>query len=170
MTSPGERSFTDKLESFCKKTEMVSAVLAVLLLLINVGDIVMGVVLRYVFSASVVWTEEVARYSLVWLVLLGAAGALARRDHMAVDFLVPRFPGWLKAFSWLARVGVQICVLAILIWYGIKNVGGTWQMKTMALGIPKAIPLMAVPIGMALLLLQLLAQEWHSLMTKGDAQ
>ena len=170
MTSPGERSFADKLAAFCGKTEMVSAVLAVLLLLINVGDIVMGVVLRYVFNASVVWTEEVARYSLVWLVLLGAAGALARGDHMVVDFLVPRFPGWLKALSWVARMGVQICVLVVLIWYGAKNVGGTWQMKTMALGIPKAIPLMAVPIGMALLLLQLLAQEWRDLATRRKAQ
>ena len=59
------------------------------------------------------------------------------------------------------RVGVQVCVLCILVWFGARNVAGTWQMKTMALGIPKALPLMAVPIGMSMLLAQILAQTWR---------
>jgi len=108
----------------------------------------------------VIWTEEVARYSLVWLVMLGAAGALAKGDHMAIDFLVPKFPGWLKKTSEVLRLGIQLVVLFVLIWYGAMNVRGTWHMKTMALGIPKAIVLMAVPLGMSILLLQLVILEF----------
>ncbi|MDR1875525.1 MAG: TRAP transporter small permease [Synergistaceae bacterium] len=147
--------------ALCRNLELLSAVLAVFLLVVNIGDIVLGVIMRYVFSQSIIWTEEVARYSLVWLAMLGAAGACARGDQMAVDFLVPRFPRPLRIFAGVMRVGVQVCVLLTLIWFGAQNVGGTWQMKTMALGIPKAIPLMAVPIGMGMLLAQVLATEWR---------
>ncbi|MDR2174746.1 MAG: TRAP transporter small permease [Synergistaceae bacterium] len=147
--------------AFCRNLEFASAVVAVFLLIVNVGDIVMGIVMRYCFAQSIIWTEEVARYSLVWLAMLGAAGACARGDQMAVDFLVPYFPRALRFFAGILRVGVQVCVLCVLIWFGAQNVAGTWQMKTMALGIPKALPLMAVPIGMSMLLAQLLGQTWR---------
>ena len=57
--------------------ERTSAWLAGALLVINVGDILLGVLFRYIFKSSVIWTEEVARFSLVWLVLLGAPVAVA---------------------------------------------------------------------------------------------
>jgi TRAP-type C4-dicarboxylate transport system permease small subunit len=160
-----ERSETMKgrgaATAFCRNLEFVSAAVAVFLLIVNVGDIVLGVVMRYCFAQSIIWTEEVARYSLVWLAMLGAAGACARGDQMAVDFLVPYFPRPLRFVAEVLRIGVQVCILCVLIGFGIQNVAGTWQMKTMALGIPKALPLMAVPIGMSMLLAQILAQAWR---------
>jgi len=148
------------LEKISRFIEGTSALLAGSLLIINIMDIVMGIVFRYLLKNSVIWTEEVARYSLVWLVMLGAAGALTRGDHMAIDFLVPKFPGWLKKASGFFRLAIQVIVLFVLIWYGTLNVRGTWHMKTMALGIPKAIVLMAVPLGMSILLVQLLLLEF----------
>lgn len=133
--------------------ERASAWLAGTLLVVNVGDILLGVLFRYVFKNSVIWTEEVARFSLVWLVLLGAPGALYRGDHMAIEFLLPRFPRWSRLPLALFRLGVTAFVLALLVWFGAQNVAGTWTIRTMALGIPKAIPLSAVPLGMGMLLL-----------------
>ena len=136
--------------------ETLSAVVASSLLLINVGDVLLSVVLRYLFGSSVAWTEEVARYSLIWLVMAGAAGAQARGDHMALDLLGSRLPRRARrAVRWLA-LAVQVAVLVLLVLFGAKNVAGTWTMKTMALGIPKAIVLSALPVGMTLLLIQLL--------------
>ena len=157
-----------KIQRMAVAMERLSAVVAGFLLLVNVGDIVLGIFFRYVMKSSIIWTEEVARYSLVWLVMLGAAGAQAKGDHMSIDFLAPRFPRWLKKVSYIARMGIQAVVLILLIWLGSKNVAGTWTMKTMALGIPKAIPLMAVPIGMSMLLMQLLLQELHRPSDGGD--
>ncbi|WP_334139576.1 TRAP transporter small permease [Thermovirga lienii] len=155
-----ERRGWETLESLSRIIERTSALLAGSLLIINIMDIVMGIVFRYLLKNSVIWTEEVARYSLVWLVMLGAAGALTRGDHMAIDFLVPKFPGWLKKTSVFLRLTIQVIVLFVLIWYGAQSVRGTWHMKTMALGIPKAIVLMAVPLGMSILLVQLLLLEF----------
>jgi TRAP-type C4-dicarboxylate transport system permease small subunit len=52
------------------------------------------------------------------------------------------------------RFAIALFVLVFLVFYGAKNVSGLWEMRTMALGIPKAIVLMAVPAGMGLLLAQ----------------
>ncbi len=71
---------------------------------------------------------------------------------MAIDFLVPRFPPFLRRLSGVLRFALALFVLSFLVFYGAKNVSGLWEMRTMALGIPKAIVLMAVPAGMGLLL------------------
>jgi TRAP-type C4-dicarboxylate transport system permease small subunit len=73
---------------------------------------------------------------------------------MAIDFLVPHFPTPLRRLAGLLRLCIALFVLAFLVWYGTQNVSGLWEMRTMALGIPKAIVLMAVPAGMGLLLAQ----------------
>lgn len=137
-----------------ERLEAATAVAACCLLALNIADILLGVFARYLLKSSLAWTEEVARYSLVWFVMIGASCAFRHGDHMAIDFLVPRFPAPLKRLAGFLRLAISLFVLAFLVWFGSKNVAGLWGMQTMALGIPKAIVLMAVPAGMGLLLAQ----------------
>ena len=134
----------------------ISVWLGGFLLLLNVGHVIMGVTLRYFGGAAPIWTEELARFSMVWMVLIGAAAAFYNGDQMSIDFVVMKLPPRGKAFCRVLSVAVRFIVLAALIWFGARNVIGSWKMKTMALGVPKSIPLMAVPIGMGLLLATIL--------------
>ena len=134
----------------------ISVWLGGFLLLLNVSDVIMGVTLRYFGGAAPIWTEELARFSMVWMVLIGAAAAFYNGDQMSIDFVVMKLPPRGKAFCRVLSVAVRFVVLAALIWFGVRNVTGSWKMKTMALGVPKSIPLMAVPIGMGLLLATIL--------------
>ncbi len=136
------------------RLERITAIAACCLLAVNIADILLGVFARYLFKSSLAWTEEVARYTLVWFVMVGASCAFRHGDHMSIDFVVPRLPGPLKLLAGFLRLCVSVFVLAFLVWYGAKNVSGLWEMRTMALGIPKAVVLMAVPAGMGLLLVQ----------------
>jgi TRAP-type C4-dicarboxylate transport system permease small subunit len=47
---------------------------------------------------------------------------------------------------------LTIFILSLMIWLGLVNALKIWHMRTMALGIPKTIPLLSVPVGLALLL------------------
>ena len=134
----------------------ISVWLGGFLLLLNVSDVIMGVMLRYFGGAAPIWTEELARFSMVWMVLIGAAAAFYNGDQMSIDFVVMKLPPRGKAFCRVLSVAVRFVVLAALVWFGARNVMGSWKMKTMALGVPKSIPLMAVPIGMGLLLATIL--------------
>lgn len=52
--------------------------------------IMLQVVTRYVFSNPLSWTEELARFLLVWLTFLSAGYVMSRRLHITVDILVAR--------------------------------------------------------------------------------
>ena len=60
-----------------------------------------------VFFTAVGWTEEVARFLLIWLTFLGAALAWQQGRHIAVTVVVDLMPGG-------ARRGLQIGALAVV--------------------------------------------------------
>jgi TRAP-type C4-dicarboxylate transport system permease small subunit len=53
--------------------------------------LVAQVVLRFAFGAPAAWTEEVAAIAFVWVIFWGTAFTVPLREHVAVDFVVPRF-------------------------------------------------------------------------------
>lgn len=140
--------------------DMFSIGAAALLFCVNVGDIIMGVFARYFFSSSPVWTEELARYSLIWMVMMAANPALKRSEHMKIDMLVKRFPDlgqimcrWTGHFVFLGITLFMTC-------YGYQYALKMSRFTTMGLGISKTVPLMAVPVGMALLFIQYLLMQF----------
>ena len=54
-------------------------------------DVLFQVFSRYILGTSFTWTEEFARFSLIWLTILGAAYLNAKREHLSMDFLYQRF-------------------------------------------------------------------------------
>src|SRR6476620_10710379 len=42
---------------------------------------------RYVMNDSLAWTEEIARYGLMWVVFVGGAMVTRRNTHIAVELL-----------------------------------------------------------------------------------
>jgi TRAP-type C4-dicarboxylate transport system permease small subunit len=48
------------------------------------------VVFRYVLMIPLPWTEELARFTLVWVTFLGAASVTRRKLHLAVDILISK--------------------------------------------------------------------------------
>ena len=139
------------MKRLSKLIAIFSGVTACIFLVINIADILIGVAFRQ-FSASVTWTEELARISLVWCVMLGASAAFYEGDNMSVDFVVRILPDRLKKFCGVLAFMIEAIVLGVLIYYGSQNVMGGWTMRTMALHIPRAIPLMSVPVGMSVFL------------------
>ncbi len=138
-------------------------VISCIFLIINIIDILTGVISRQ-FSASITWTEELARISLVWCVMFGASSAFYEGDNMSVDFVVRILPDGLKKLCRVIAFMIEATVLGVLIYYGSQNVMGGWTMRSMALHIPRAIPLMSVPVGMSLFLTVLISKFF----TKAD--
>ncbi len=50
-------------------------------------DVLFQVFSRYILGTSFTWTEEFARFSLIWMTVLGAAYLNAKKEHLSMDFL-----------------------------------------------------------------------------------
>lgn len=156
-------SRTDRFKESCRKLSRIIERLSIwsagALLLINVGDIVVNIFNRYVLKSSFIWTEELARYTLIWLVMLAANAALYTDEHMKIELLEKYFPEAVrKILVWVKRTLI-LFILGFMSWQGYFYAVKAWKFKTLAMGIPKTLPLLAIPVGMFLLLLQYLLLE-----------
>ncbi|SFD19567.1 TRAP transporter small permease [Algibacter pectinivorans] len=71
----------------CRVMEIILVAIFGLLVL----DVLGQVFSRYVLNTSFAFTEELARFSLIWLSILGAAYLNAKRQHLSMDFLYQKF-------------------------------------------------------------------------------
>ena len=53
-------------------------------------DVLWGVLTRYLLGSQADWSEELARFLLIWVGILGAAKASGQRRHLSIDLLMPK--------------------------------------------------------------------------------
>jgi TRAP-type C4-dicarboxylate transport system permease small subunit len=107
---------------------------------------------RYVLNDSIAWTEEIARYLLMWVTFTGAAVAMRRRTHIAVEvllhFLPPPAVRVLRFLIDAAMVGF----VAFLCWSGIL-ITERMQIQTMTvIEWPMSIVYGGIAVGCFLML------------------
>lgn len=137
----------DRALRFC-----ANALLAVMFL-----DILMQVLFRYVLRNPLVWTEELARFLLAWMVYLGASSAVFNWENLRVTYFIEKLPK--KAFS-VVEVVTKVLSLVLLVYVFvaalrvIPNVGV--RETAPALGIKMIIPELAIIVGLAFMIVQLI--------------
>ena len=113
-----------------------------------------NVIARYYLSASLAWSEEVARFMLIWLVFLGAVLAYVNDEHLGLDIVVRLFPRRIR--YGLAVVADLLVMLAIylLIHGGAVLMRGSWEWGSPATDMPYGYVYTVVPACGILLFLQ----------------
>ncbi|RDW13386.1 TRAP transporter large permease [Paracoccus thiocyanatus] len=134
-------------------------IVASLLLVALVGLLFGGVVSRYAFAYPVIWIEEAASISFLWLAMLGSAIALDRNEHLRLTIVLKKLaPVWRERFEAAALVAVAAFLIALLpsaVEYAMEE----WYITSAALHIPNTWRVSAIPFGfllMTLLVLQYL--------------
>lgn len=130
--------------------------LCALLVVVLVLDVWLGVFVRYVVPLPITFTEEAARYLMIWMALLAVSCGIARREHIGVQFLFDRFPRSVRRWGLLILDLVAFGFFALLFVYGLDLVDRGTRSFTMIFGLTKALPFAAVPIAAALACAQLL--------------
>lgn len=114
-----------------------------------------NVIGRYGFGSSFAWVEEAARHLMILAAFSGAGLALREGRLVAISFLPDLFPPTIARTLRWGIVVVMFVFMAVMCWLGIKFVQFGWNKETMATGISRGIPYLAIPIGCALFLVQL---------------
>ena len=110
------------------------------------------VIFRYALLLPLFWTEEFARYCLVWSSLLGAGVALKRGEHIAVTFFLDKLPKKVRSgASLFARISI-FALLGVIFWGGLYLVLLTRHQLSPAMRVSMSWPYMAVPLGSLIML------------------
>jgi C4-dicarboxylate transporter DctQ subunit len=121
------------------------------------------VVARYVFNSGVVWAVELTSYLFAWLVLFGMSYGVKVHAHLGVDAFVRLFPERPRRIMGLTAVAAGL-IYAIILFVG------SWQyvaklykigISSEDLPIPQWVPMVILPIGVALLFLRLAQVGWR---------
>ncbi len=155
-------SFVYYCRRLSNQIDVISIWGAGILLLVNVGDIIMGVFMRYIFHSAPVWTEELARFTLIWMVMLAANSALYRGEHMTINIMLKYIPNRINRVLNGVRIVVFLGVIGFMSVMGFKYAFKVYMFTTMGLGITKTIPMLSLPVGMTLLLIQYLLMQLTS--------
>jgi TRAP-type C4-dicarboxylate transport system permease small subunit len=137
-------------------------ILASLSLAVMVVLISMQVFFRYVLDNSLIWSEELSRYLLIWAVYIGCSFAAKEDRHLEVTFirtlLGPRGNRVIISFSYL--VTIIFCGFCVI--WGVEMLeflGRTGQ-RTQTLGVSVYWVYLSLPVGMALMGFRMLQRLW----------
>jgi TRAP-type C4-dicarboxylate transport system permease small subunit len=122
------------------------------------------VVFRYVLASPLSWSEELVRYVFVWSVFLTAAIAFNQNAHIVIDFLVGFYPSRLRRAARLVSSGCAFVAVAIVFGLGLQLIlsPSIWFQKSPAMEIPMAIPYASIPVGSALMLVNIVRSTWRA--------
>lgn len=140
------------IRSLNKLTETIT----MSLLLAMVCLVAMQVFSRILIGSSFSWTNELARYMLVWLVFLGGGIVFQQGAHIGMEALVEKFSANIQRMI-QALVSV-ICILffIILIVIGMDFSSTSMTLTSPALKIPMGIVYCVIPISGVLQILNVL--------------
>ena len=110
---------------------------------------------RYVLQSASSYTEEIARFLLIWIGILGAAYAAGQQDHLAINILPPKLsvPNRIKL-----RIGINVMIVlfaffALIVGGGnLVYVNFELGQNSAALGIPLGYVYVVLPISGALII------------------
>ena len=122
---------------------------------------------RYVLNHSLFWSEELARYLLVWLTFLGASVAYYRNVHPGIDVIYARMPNSIQKITAITVHLVSMTLFGIMIIFGAKFSYFVRLQISPALNLPKWLIFTIIPISGLILMLHSLTFFLDELKGKG---
>lgn len=122
----------------------------ILTMTVLVIDVVWQVLARYIVKSPSSFTDELARYLLIWVGLLGSAYAMGKKKHLAIDLLPSKLSGKPRIYldNFISIIIIAFAALVLVIG-GIRLVYITLNLEQIspALGIPLGYVYLVLPFS-----------------------
>ena len=129
-----------------KLNKVLEYILAFLVVVMVVGCF-WQIFTRFVLNNASSWTEELLRYALIWLTMLGVPYAYGKEQHISIGFITSTFT---KKGSLRNKIFIEILVLFlsafVLIAGGIMVTINAVGQLSLAMGIPMQFYYVGAPI------------------------
>lgn len=89
-----------------------------LLVMVGLISLFVGVILRYEFSYTLAWSDEIVRDVIIYTTFLGCSLAIKNKSMITIDALVQLVPRLKTPLTWVSHFSVLVFSV-IIFYYGI---------------------------------------------------
>jgi TRAP-type C4-dicarboxylate transport system permease small subunit len=146
----------------------LAAYLSSLAMLLIVGLILLEIVLRTLFHASTLISDEYSGYLMVALIMLGLSYTLSQGSHIRITIVSERLHGRVAQVLDLIVTLAAITLCSYALYHSVLMVKDTFSYGMLADSLsetPLYIPQIVIPVGLLLLELQLIAHFLRRLLS-----
>ena len=118
--------------------------------------VIAQILFRYVFKFSAPWTEEAARYLMIWMALLAAGIAFQTGQHFNIDFVTSRLRAKTQRKIALFTGFLTFLFILCIIFWGIPFAILGFFTISPGLEITMFLPYLAVPVAGGVMMLNLI--------------
>lgn len=136
----------------------VEDAVAGLFLALGLGIVLMEIAARGMFSASFIWSEEISRYTLIWMTYFGASAAIRSGEHIRVTVFLNKLPP--AALRVAESFGTLACIVfgLAVVYFGFAFIDDTRAFGLISADSNLPVPIWVfqsiIPIGYALISLR----------------
>jgi TRAP-type C4-dicarboxylate transport system permease small subunit len=105
--------FAKILDGIDGAVRWLSVALAAAIILILTAQIVF----RYALNDSIVWSEEVSTWCMIWLVFLGSATIMHRWDHVQVPLFLQWLPMSVRPYFIVGAKAMTLLAVCLIAYY-----------------------------------------------------
>jgi len=110
------------------------------------------VICRFVFNSPLVWSEEVARLSVVWMTFLGAAVVCWDGTHLNVDVMFLNMPSRVRRWARDFNAVVAVFLLGVVIYYALPLIRISNRHLIGSLNLPVSVIRASAAVGCGLMI------------------
>jgi TRAP-type C4-dicarboxylate transport system permease small subunit len=116
---------------------------------------------RYILNDSLAWTEEIARYGLMWLAFIGGAVVTRKKTQISVELLGNLMrPGRLRTMLFALVDFVTLGFMGLLAYFSISIIGRMHAQTMTVFDLPMSLVYGGVSFGCFLMLIRQAITVW----------
>ena len=146
-------SFVKGAEKFRKLLNSLEDFVTLIVSILLVVIVFFQVFFRYVLNSPLAWSEELARFTFVWLVFISSAVVARDDSHMSMNFVVNLMPEKVRAIIDVISKLIISIFMVITMRQTIIIMRITASQASPSLQIPMSLIYFSLFVGFALMLL-----------------
>lgn len=148
------------------KINSLTRFIVVALLAVMVVAVFLQVLFRFFLDQPLAWTEELARYLLIWITFLGSAYAMAIKAHIGTEYIQKFLSPLMNKIVLGVAAVISIFFFVVMVQQGYILSARSMTQTSPTLLVPMGYVYMVIPISGVLLIMNVLYVTWKDITGK----
>jgi len=153
-----QKSFFDIVDDWGTLLARLTIIVVIIFSSVMVVTVLLGVIFRYIIHNSLSWSEELARYMMIWAALLSISIGIKYKEHVGIQLILRKLT---IEIARIINIFVNIIILfflSVLSYKGMLVTIKAIPQLSLGLGISMFWPLLSIPVAGILAIIQQILQ------------